>query len=45
LCDSLEIDVDSVSPGGVLVVEGAVVEAAVQDADPAIGEGSKGFVV
>ena len=30
----------TVCPGGVLVVEGAVVEAAVEDADEAVGEGA-----
>jgi hypothetical protein len=30
--------VEVVLPGGVLVVEGAVAKAAVEDADPAVGE-------
>ena len=33
------------APGDVLVVVGAVVEAAVQDADRSVGERSEGFVV
>ena len=33
------------SPGGVFVVEGAVSEAAVEDADESVGEGSEGSVV
>ena len=35
----------TVCPGGVLVVEGAVVEAAVEDADEAVGEGAQGLVM
>ena len=35
----------AVGPGGVFVVEGAVAEAAVEDADEAVGEGSEGLVV
>ena len=34
-----------VLPGGVLVVEGAVSEAAVEDADPAVGELAQGSLV
>ena len=30
----------AVGPGGLFVVEGAVVEAAVEDADEAVGEGA-----
>ena len=45
LCDLLEVGVDSVAPGDVLVVAGAVVEAAVQDADPTVAECSEGLVV
>ena len=36
---------DPVCPGGVFVVEDAVAEAAVQDADESVGQGSQGSVV
>ena len=45
LCDFLEVVVDSMCPRCGLVVAGPVIEAAVQDADPAVGEGSQGFVM
>ena len=35
----------AVAPGGCFVVGGVVAEAAVQDADEAVAEGSEGFVV
>ena len=35
----------AVGPGGVLVVGGAVLEAAVQDADPSVTKGPEGFVM
>ena len=35
----------AVGPGGVLVVVGAVFEAAVEDADEAVAEGSEGLMV
>jgi hypothetical protein len=35
----------AVGPGGVFVVEGAVGEAPVEDADEAVGEGPEGLVV
>jgi len=35
----------AVTPGGVLVVEGAGFEAAVEDADEAVGKSSQGVVV
>ncbi len=35
----------AVCPGGVLVVGGAVGQAAVEDADEAVGEGAEGLVV
>jgi hypothetical protein len=35
----------AVAPGGVFVVEGAGFEAAVEDADEAVGESSQGVVV
>ena len=35
----------AVGPGGVFVVEGVVVEAAVEDADEAVGEGAQGLVM
>jgi hypothetical protein len=38
-------DVESVSPGGVFVVGRVVSEAAVEDADEAVREGSQGPVV
>jgi hypothetical protein len=36
---------EAVGPGGVFVVEGAVSEAAGENADEAVGEGSEGAVV
>jgi hypothetical protein len=45
LGDLFEIVVDSMCPGGVLVVASPVVEAAVQDADPSVSEGAESFVV
>ena len=35
----------AVAPGGVFVVSGVVFQAAVQDADPPVAEGSQGLVV
>ena len=35
----------AVCPGGVFVVEGCVAQAAVQDADEAVGQGAQGLVV
>ena len=35
----------AVCPGGLFVVEGVVFEAAVEDADEAVGEGAEGLVV
>jgi hypothetical protein len=45
LFDLPEIGLDSVAPGDILVVAGLVVEAAVQDADPAVRERSECLVV
>ena len=39
------VDGGSVCPGGVFVVGGSVFEAAVEDADEAVGEGSECLVV